>query len=314
MSELDISGSRNDSKDTVMRTLGEMSVGIPLKFSGMADESHVWADCKIEKAEHWSPIKRIHNLHLDLVLRLEGNRILLVEYETNPITFDHFVKYIRSGVSVLEKEYSALPLNSKYTDFPEIKLHIVAGQKIRNIDLSFSHSFFNIETSVFYHRHINAKEAFSEIESMVTAKETLTNRELTYLLILPMSGNIKSFDKTFFKDCYYLAQKAFFSADSVSANKELGKNYNLLAFNLYHYMLAPDEWYELLKEKEMVSILEEYQNYGRAKGRKERALQDALMLLEDGMVTRSYIHEKLGITEDELQEALDAKKSQTPPE
>jgi hypothetical protein len=69
--------------------------------------------------------------------------------------------------------------------------------------------FFNIETSVFYHRHINAKEAFSEIESMVTAKETLTNRELTYFLILPMSGNIKSFDKTFFKDCFYLAQRAF---------------------------------------------------------------------------------------------------------
>jgi flagellar biosynthesis/type III secretory pathway protein FliH len=91
-------------------------------------------------------------------------------------------------------------------------------------------------------------------------------------------------------------------------------------------MLTQVEWYEFLKEKEMASISEEYQSYGhakglaeglaegRAEGEKNRALKDALMLLEDGMVTRSYIHEKLGITEDELQKALDAKKPQTPPE
>jgi hypothetical protein len=83
-------------------------------------------------------------------------------------------------------------------------------------------------------------------------------------------------------------------------------------------MLTQDEWYEFLKEKEMASISDEYISYGRAEGlaegEKNRALKDALMLLEDGMVTRSYIHEKLGITEDELQKALDAKKPQTPPE
>jgi hypothetical protein len=90
-----------------------------------------------------------------LILRLQGNRILLVEYETNPVAFDHFVKYTRYGVSVLEEEYFAMPLNSKHADFPEIKLLIVAGQKMRNIDLSFTRFFFNIETSIFYHRCIN---------------------------------------------------------------------------------------------------------------------------------------------------------------
>jgi hypothetical protein len=96
----------------------------------------------------------------------------------------------------LEEENEKRVVN--YENDPDIKLHIVAGQNIINIDETFNVSLhmeleFN-EISSFLLRDIKPEEELKKIEAIDFTKQDLMFSDLLTLAMLPISCETKTFN------------------------------------------------------------------------------------------------------------------------
>jgi flagellar biosynthesis GTPase FlhF len=139
-------------------------------------------------------------------------------------------------------------------------LHIVAGKKkfkrLPNVlrDPKIGHNMENV--SVFLLGNINPVVEFNRIAAIDFTKEDLEFCDLVTLILLPMSGKDKIFNIKRFKDCYQVGQKIFNSPDSTPNNKAQEEVFRNLTVSLYFKMLPEEELKVLLKEKEMIDIVE----------------------------------------------------------
>jgi hypothetical protein len=81
-------------KDIVFRILGWQMVHAPLLDSGLVQFDHPFANLKVLSSHSSNYYVGKHRAFTDLVLELEGDNYLNLEFETNPLKDGVFIKYL----------------------------------------------------------------------------------------------------------------------------------------------------------------------------------------------------------------------------
>jgi hypothetical protein len=304
----------NGINDKGVRNIGSLLVGDKLGNSGLVAPDDRWADLKVTGYELPNNLEEEnYSGEPSLILYLEKKSSFLINFVTEPLQPYDSVRFEGQLFYFIRNWYIRNESEDWNSSQSAVRLHIVAGQKIKDhIKLSNDGYPITIDYSVFYLGNINREAEFKIIKDKVDAGRKLLAKDLTNLIILPISGERDDLDINFFKECYSLGQKAFKSDRASRINKIFGEFYTHILPGLYYKMLSPREWLALSQVKEMHDIIGKIKDEGTEETRKEIAIALALRLRKRGKIDLSDILKTCKLNKTELDEALKTKYSKPP--
>lgn len=241
MKFITITGTEGNDKDFAQFIFTEIAVGNPLWESKLVDKDHELAHKKVIDAIPLLPERELFNITADMVVELEGNDIILVEFTTNPLNCENTIKYAKSLGDVSQwAELEKCHIDDKIYDSvksegPDIRFHIVCDKDVHELTRDFADESSSEEDSVYILSEVDREAGYQTIKDMVNEGKPLTHGDLIDLMYLPMCGE-DNVDRVFLIKWITLVQRVFTQKNNI--NPEIYEDYIAHAFLLYDYMLS----------------------------------------------------------------------------
>jgi hypothetical protein len=159
------------AKDIAFSILGSLVEGMLLYQLGLVAYDHDWANCVVLSADRKYYTLGSHKLFPDLVLTLEGDKELNIEFQTNQINIVDCMRFMKYFLVIMEDfENKQLTKKIEPSEYPTVKLHIVASQKIGSANLEHEQMPYTSNATVFYLGDIDVEKELSEIQSKMHSR------------------------------------------------------------------------------------------------------------------------------------------------